>query len=72
MYDRGEGVPKDYETAAKWFTKAAEQGFAEAQFNLGGMYEFGDGVPQDFDAALKWYSKAAEQGHERAKTKVEG
>ena len=26
MYDRGQGVPRDYEVAARWFRKAAEQG----------------------------------------------
>ena len=41
----------------------AEQGVAEAQFNLGVMYFNGDGVTQDFETALKWYSLAAEQGN---------
>jgi len=26
MYDKGHGVPQNYETAVKWFTLAAEQG----------------------------------------------
>ena len=34
MYIRGDGVKKDYAEAAKWYKKAAEQGYAEAQFNL--------------------------------------
>jgi TPR repeat protein len=42
--------------------KAAEQGNAEAQFNLGFMYAHGQGVPQDYAEAVRWYSKAAEQG----------
>ena len=37
MYYKGEGVIKDYKEAVKWFTKAAEQGFAMAQFTLGVM-----------------------------------
>ena len=41
----------------------AEQGDAEAQFNLGMMYDEGDGVTQDFIQAIKWHTKAAEQGH---------
>ena len=41
---------------------AAEQGDAEAQFNLGYMYDMGTGVPE-FDAeAVQWYRKSAEQG----------
>ena len=39
--------------------KAAEQGDATAQFNLGAMYEDGRGVPQDFIQAHKWLNLAA-------------
>ena len=53
--------------AAECFRKAAEQGHAEAQYNLGICYEDGDGVEWSYTEALKWYSKAAEQGHEEAK-----
>jgi len=35
MYDKGEGVEKDYDEAFKWYRKAAEQGDADAQYNLG-------------------------------------
>ena len=63
MYYRGEGVKQDYDEAAKWYAKAAAQGLAAAQFDLGAMYEDGTGVPQDYKEALKWYSKAADQGN---------
>tara|TARA_R110002153_G_scaffold124560_1_gene271124 strand:- start:384 stop:839 length:456 start_codon:yes stop_codon:yes gene_type:complete len=43
--------------------KLAEQGDADAQYNLGVMYDNGQGVPQDFKQAVKWYRKAAEQGY---------
>lgn len=43
--------------------KAAEQGDAKAQYNLGVMCREGRGVPQDNQQALSWYRKAAEQGH---------
>jgi hypothetical protein len=56
------GVPKDSVEAVKWYRKAAEQGIAEAQFNLGKMYNSGEGVPRDYVEAAKWYRKAAEQG----------
>jgi TPR repeat protein len=46
--------------------KAAEQGDAVAQYNLGVMYRSGDGVPQDYKEAVKWYTKAAEQGNASA------
>jgi len=62
MYDDGEGVPRDYKEAVKWYRKAAEQGYFKAQHNLGVMYAIGNGVPQDDKLAVKWYRKGAEQG----------
>ncbi len=49
-------------------TGAAEQGDADAQFNLGLLHYNGKGVRQDFAQARKWYLKAAEQGHADAQT----
>ncbi|MCS1407836.1 MAG: Secretory immunoglobulin A-binding protein EsiB [Verrucomicrobia subdivision 3 bacterium] len=46
--------------------QAAQQGDAEAQFNLGMRYLQGVGVPQDDAEAAQWHQKAAEQGHARA------
>jgi TPR repeat protein len=57
---------EDYAEAVKWYRRAAEQGYAMAQFNLGIMYEFGVGVLQDYAEAVKWYRRAAEQGHAMA------
>ncbi len=67
MYGRGTGVPKDDVEAVKWFRKAAEQGEAPAQWNLGVMYTFGKGVPEDYVEACAWLSIAATNGHEGAK-----
>ena len=47
---------------------AAEQGDAEAQFNLGLMYEQGQGIPQDYAEALRWYRLAAGQGYAAAQS----
>ena len=57
---------KDYSEAAKWFLKAAEQGDADAQYNLALMYENGEGVKKDYKEAVRWYTKAAEQGYASA------
>lgn len=54
--------PKKKESAIDRLRKAAEQGDATAQFNLGYCYCKGQGVPQDYAEAVKWYRKAAEQG----------
>ena len=40
----------------------AEQGIAEAQYNLGLMYSRGEGVPRDDKEAMRWYRLSAEQG----------
>ncbi|HRD49157.1 MAG: sel1 repeat family protein [Candidatus Competibacter sp.] len=53
----------NYQEAFKWYLKAANQGYAPAQVNLGALYAEGHGVPQDFQEALAWYHKAAGQGY---------
>ena len=53
----------DYAEAVKCYRKAAEQGDAAAQYNLGVIYYNGEGVTQDYAEAVKWYRKAAEQGY---------
>ena len=69
LYFNGDGkeVPQDFKQAVYWYTKAAEQGFANAQYRLGYMYDYGDEIPQDYKQAFFWYTKAAEQGHYFAK-----
>ena len=52
----------DYEK----YRKAAEQGDAGAQYNLGSCYAMGEGVVKDEAEAVKWLRKAAEQGHSDA------
>ncbi len=44
------------------YRKAAEQGDAAAQYNLGLCYCNGEGVEKNMSEAGKWYRKAAEQG----------
>ena len=38
----------------KWWRKAAEQGYAEAQHNLGVCYVKGEGVGQDYGQAYRY------------------
>ena len=42
---------------------AADQGHAQAQYNLGVMFDQGRGVAQSDVEAVRWYRKAADQGH---------
>ena len=59
-------MAKDEKEAVKWYTKAADQGLARGQCNLGVCYDNGTGVAKDEKEAVKWYTKAAEQGYTRA------
>lgn len=62
-YYDGKGVTENLTEAVKWFTKAAEQENAKAEYNLGNCYYYGYGVQyKDYGEAVKWYTKAAEQG----------
>ena len=56
----------DDKEAVKFHRLYAEQGDAEAQFNLGQMYREGLEVAQDYKEAVKWYCLSAEQGDARA------
>lgn len=44
----------------------AEQGNAEAQYNLAVCYDSEYGVEKNVEEAVKWYRKSAEQGYARA------
>ena len=60
----------DDKEAVKFHRLYAEQGDAEAQFNLGQMYREGLGVEQDYKEAVKWYRLAAEQRNERGQVNL--
>ena len=66
-YSGEKGLPQSYSEAVKWYTKAANQGYAPAQNNLGYCYEKGYGISQSLLVAKKWYEKAAAQGNSTAK-----
>ena len=64
------GKPQDYGEAVRWYRKAAAQGYASAQYNLGVSYANGQGVPQDYGEAVKWWRKVAAQGYAKAQAKL--
>ena len=47
-------------------TAAAEQGEANARYNLGVMYGTGQGVSQDYVQAHMWFNLAASNAHDEA------
>ena len=56
-------MTKDFDEAAKWIHKGADQGSADAEDTMGLLYEEGKGVPLDKEEALKWKLKAAAKGN---------
>ncbi len=70
-YNEGQaGLKQDYAEALKWYRRAAEKGFAMAQYNLGLASELGHGVPADEQQAFRHYLQAAEQGFGAAQFNV--
>ncbi len=55
-------IPVNWSEAAVWYKKAADQNYADAEYNLGSIYEEGKGVDLDEDVALSWYRRGAENG----------
>ena len=50
----GQGLPKDYVEAVRWYRKSAEQGDANAQYSFSFAYHEGKGVPQDDSESAQW------------------
>ena len=59
---------RDYATAVRLIRPLAEQGDANAHYNLGVFYDNGLDVPQDRVSAYMWFSLSAAQGKEGAAT----
>jgi len=67
----GKPVRDGKETVAlKWYLDLAEQGDADAQYNLAFMYETGFSVPKDNGKAARWYEPAAEKKHVLAQMRL--
>lgn len=59
-------VKPDGKESIRWITRAANQGYVPAEYELGRIYLYGRGIPIDYAQALLWESKAAEKGDPRA------
>lgn len=71
LYASGHGVKENQQQAALWYERAAKQGFAPAQFNLGFLKLYGAGngahrVAADPTIAARWLKKAAKQNETEA------
>lgn len=71
MYYYGDGAYTDINKSVKWLTRAAEQGYADAQYHLGVMYNNYVKAPNlDYNQAMYWYKKAAAQNHADAQNNI--
>ena len=63
-YDSGYGLGERSrrQLAMRWFLKAANGGYAEAQNYLGEFYRDGRGVVKNLRTAVRWFLLAAQQG----------
>jgi hypothetical protein len=65
--DKKQAVLQDETQAARWFTKAAEDGSVPAQYKLSLLYWGGHGLPKDANKAYFWAVLARAGGQEGSK-----
>ncbi|MDH3514281.1 MAG: sel1 repeat family protein, partial [Gammaproteobacteria bacterium] len=66
LYEKGNGVERDLETAISWYQKAADRGHADSEYRLAVGYAYGMGIARDEAKALSWLRRAANHGQKRA------
>lgn len=66
LYEKGNGVPRDFGQAFTWYRRAADNNDADSQYRLAVGYAYGLGVKRDEATALSWLRKAANNSHKRA------
>jgi len=58
------------EKAVAIWQRRADEGQADAAYNLAVIHHYGDGVPLDYAAAMRWYRIAAEAGDKPAQFQI--
>ena len=66
IYDKGLGVPQNFDKAVHWYSKAATQKDPAAQYHLGLKYANGHGVEKDPMEAYIWFAISFNNGYELA------
>lgn len=67
IYTAGHGgAPQNYDRAARWFEVAANNGVANAAYNLGVLNHQGIGRAANLKEAIQWYKTAANFDHPEA------
>ena len=62
----GDGLPKNFEEALKWYRKAADNDDEDALVLLGRIYQKGEGVPVDLVESYKYFTLAVDAGKKAA------
>ena len=68
LFQKGQGVEKNYSESYKWFKKSAEDGYTPAQVSLGYVYDQGMGLNRNKVKAFMWWKIASLHGDNDAKT----
>ena len=72
MYMHGDGVPRDYDAARRFYEQGAALGNDAAINGLGVLYSNGYGVALDNRKALQLFEKAAALGNPEARENLRG
>lgn len=67
-YDFNNTIPQNKKNAVLWYSLAAEQGYASAQYSLANCYFSGEGTFQSYEKAIDLYTISALQGNPSAQT----
>lgn len=70
MYEKGQGVKRDYTKALYWFEQSANNKNERAQLKLGVVYKYGRGIKKDYKKALYWLEQSAKQGNSEAQLEL--
>ena len=71
MYLRGEGVTPSEEKYASWISEAANEHYADAEYEMWVILSRGIGKPEDPEGAEEWLYNAAVHGNEAARKECE-
>ncbi|MBZ0146842.1 MAG: sel1 repeat family protein, partial [Pseudorhodoplanes sp.] len=62
LYEKGQGVKKNLDTARRLYSDAAQKGNAKAMHNLAVLHAEGAPGKPDYKTAAQWFRKAADRG----------
>lgn len=65
LYEKGQGISSDFDTALSWYEKAAKSGQADAQFRIG-MYFMNEASEINQSLGRYWIQSAADNKHQEA------